>query len=106
LVDERLSGRLATLGMCRAWVSCWPLAWSLGRRMVARHLNRAPVRAVDERLTRGGWLAVASLRLIPVVPFLPTNYACGLSSGWLVCRSPRRWSRSCCLLDSLVLGVT
>jgi uncharacterized membrane protein YdjX (TVP38/TMEM64 family) len=54
------------------------LARSLGRRMVARHLNRAPVRAVDERLTRGGgWLAVASLRLIPVVPFLPTNYACG-----------------------------
>jgi uncharacterized membrane protein YdjX (TVP38/TMEM64 family) len=56
------------------------LARSLGRRMMARHLTRAPVRAVDERLTGGGWLAVASLRLIPVVPFLPTNYACGLSS--------------------------
>lgn len=56
------------------------LARSLGRRIVARHLDRAPVRAVDERLTGGGWLAVASLRLIPAIPFLPTNYACGLSS--------------------------
>lgn len=56
------------------------LARSLGRRVVARHLDRSPVRAVDERLTGGGWLAIASLRMIPVVPFLPTNYACGLSS--------------------------
>lgn len=56
------------------------LARSLGRRMVARHLTHARVRAVDTRLTDGGWLAVASLRLIPAVPFLPTNYACGLSS--------------------------
>lgn len=56
------------------------LARSLGRRIVARHLTRASVRTVDERLTSGGWLAVASLRLIPAVPFLPTNYACGLSS--------------------------
>jgi uncharacterized membrane protein YdjX (TVP38/TMEM64 family) len=56
------------------------LARSLGRRVVARHLTRARVRAVDERLTEGGWLAVASLRIIPAIPFLPTNYACGLSA--------------------------
>jgi len=56
------------------------LARSLGRRMVARHLARTRVRAVDERLTEGGWLAVASLRIIPAIPFLPTNYACGLAS--------------------------
>lgn len=56
------------------------LARSAGRRIVARHLTRARVRAVDERLTGGGWLAVASLRIIPAIPFLPTNYACGLSS--------------------------
>ncbi|HEX6355077.1 TVP38/TMEM64 family protein [Actinophytocola sp.] len=56
------------------------LARSLGRRVVARHLDRAALQAVDVRLTRGGWLAVASLRMIPAVPFLPTNYACGLSS--------------------------
>jgi uncharacterized membrane protein YdjX (TVP38/TMEM64 family) len=56
------------------------LARTLGRRVVARHLDRAPVQAVDARLTVGGWLAVASLRMIPAIPFLPTNYACGLSS--------------------------
>jgi uncharacterized membrane protein YdjX (TVP38/TMEM64 family) len=56
------------------------LARSVGRRLVARHLELARVRAVDERLTGGGWLAVASLRIIPAIPFLPTNYACGLSS--------------------------
>jgi len=56
------------------------LARSLGRRMVARYLSRRPVQAIDEQLTGAGWLGVASLRMIPVVPFLPTNYACGLSS--------------------------
>jgi uncharacterized membrane protein YdjX (TVP38/TMEM64 family) len=56
------------------------LARSLGRRVVARHLDKAAVRTVDDRLTGGGWLAVASIRLIPVVPFLPMNYACGVSS--------------------------
>jgi uncharacterized membrane protein YdjX (TVP38/TMEM64 family) len=56
------------------------LARTLGRRVVARHLARASVQAVDAKLAGGGWLAVASLRLIPAVPFLPTNYACGLSS--------------------------
>lgn len=56
------------------------IARSLGRRVVARHMDRAPVKAVDDRLTGGGWLAVASLRMIPAIPFLPTNYACGLSA--------------------------
>lgn len=56
------------------------IARSAGRRIVARHLERARVRAVDDRLTGGGWLAVASIRIIPLIPFLPTNYACGLSS--------------------------
>jgi uncharacterized membrane protein YdjX (TVP38/TMEM64 family) len=56
------------------------LARSVGRRLVARHLERDRVRAVDSRLSGGGWLAVASLRIIPAIPFLPTNYACGLSS--------------------------
>ncbi|MFI7673460.1 TVP38/TMEM64 family protein [Actinophytocola sp. NPDC049390] len=56
------------------------LARSVGRRLVARYLERDRVRAVDARLTGGGWLAVASLRIIPAIPFLPTNYACGLSS--------------------------
>jgi uncharacterized membrane protein YdjX (TVP38/TMEM64 family) len=56
------------------------LARSVGRGLVARHLDRTAVRAVDARLSGGGWLAVASLRLIPVVPFAPMNYCCGISS--------------------------
>jgi uncharacterized membrane protein YdjX (TVP38/TMEM64 family) len=56
------------------------LARSVGRKVVARHLERKTVKTVDERLSGGGWLAVASIRLIPVVPFLPMNYACGVSS--------------------------
>lgn len=56
------------------------LARWAGRGLVARHLDRAAVRAVDERLAGGGWLAVASLRLIPLIPFTPMNYCCGVSS--------------------------
>ena len=71
---------VALLASAVSGLLSFALARSLGRRMVARHLDRASVRMVDERLTGGGWLAVASLRMIPVVPFLPTNYLCGLSS--------------------------
>ena len=56
------------------------LARWAGRGMMARHLDRNAVRAVDARLAGGGWLAVASLRLIPFVPFSAMNYCCGLSS--------------------------
>ncbi|WP_037295663.1 TVP38/TMEM64 family protein [Saccharomonospora azurea] len=56
------------------------LARSLGREVVLRHLHRKPVRALDDRLSGGGALAVASLRLIPVVPFAPLSYLCGVSA--------------------------
>jgi uncharacterized membrane protein YdjX (TVP38/TMEM64 family) len=56
------------------------LARWLGRGLVARHLDKAAVRAIDSRLAGGGWLSVASLRLIPLVPFTPMNYCCGVSS--------------------------
>ncbi|MET0236259.1 MAG: TVP38/TMEM64 family protein [Kibdelosporangium sp.] len=56
------------------------LARWLGRGLVARHLDKAAVRAVDERLAGGGWLSVASLRMIPLIPFTPLNYCCGVSS--------------------------
>lgn len=65
--------------MLSGWVS-FVLARSIGRRVVARHLEHKTVRSVDQRLTSGGWMAVASIRLIPVAPFLPVNYACGVSS--------------------------
>ncbi|MGW5574155.1 TVP38/TMEM64 family protein [Nocardia thailandica] len=53
---------------------------ALGRERVAPHLTHPAVRAVNERLARRGWLAVASLRMIPVAPFPVVNYCCGLSS--------------------------
>lgn len=56
------------------------LARLLGRDLVSRHLQRKAVRTVDERLADGGILAIASLRLIPVVPFAPFGYCCGILS--------------------------
>lgn len=52
----------------------------LGRARVQRYLDKPVFRAVEDRLARRGWLAVGSLRLIPVVPFSLVNYASGLSS--------------------------
>lgn len=52
----------------------------LGREFVLRNLHHAPVNAVNARLSVGGMLVVASLRLIPVVPFAPLSYLCGVSS--------------------------
>lgn len=60
------------------------LAFGLVRRLaggpVRPHLDRQLLRTVDARLRRRGWLAVASLRLIPAVPFSVVNYCCALSS--------------------------
>jgi uncharacterized membrane protein YdjX (TVP38/TMEM64 family) len=56
------------------------LARLLGRDLVSRHLHRTWVRTVNERLSGGGVLAITSLRLIPMVPFAPMNYCCGISS--------------------------
>jgi uncharacterized membrane protein YdjX (TVP38/TMEM64 family) len=56
------------------------LARVLGRDLVSRHLHRKWVRTVNERLSGGGVLAITSLRLIPMLPFAPLNYCCGISS--------------------------
>ena len=53
---------------------------ALGRDAVAARLQHRTMRAVNERLRQRGWLAVASLRLIPAVPFWLINYACGVSA--------------------------
>lgn len=52
----------------------------LGRPLVTPRLGRSLLRAVDARLRRRGWLAVASLRLIPAVPFAVLNYCSAVSS--------------------------
>lgn len=49
------------------------------------HLVSHPaIDAVDARLRRRGWLAVLSLRLIPMVPFAVINYAAGASAVRIV----------------------
>ena len=48
--------------------------------VIRPYLDRRVLRAVDARLRRRGWLAVASLRLIPAVPFSMLNYCSALSS--------------------------
>ena len=53
--------------------------WLAGRA-IRPYLNGRVLRAVDTRLRRRGWLAVASLRLIPAVPFSMLNYCSALSS--------------------------
>jgi len=52
----------------------------LDRGLVAAQLDHRLLRAVDARLRRRGWLAVASLRLIPAVPFSVLNYCSAVSS--------------------------
>ncbi|MBW0019062.1 MAG: TVP38/TMEM64 family protein [Mycobacterium sp.] len=49
--------------------------WQLGRLVRHRAID-----TVDARLRERGWLAVLSLRLIPVVPFSAINYAAGASA--------------------------
>jgi uncharacterized membrane protein YdjX (TVP38/TMEM64 family) len=48
--------------------------WQLNR-LVRHHA----VDRLDSRLRERGWIAVMSLRLIPLVPFAPLNYAVGAS---------------------------
>lgn len=56
------------------------LVRKLGRDVVAGRLRQGALQKVDARLDRRGWLAVVSLRLIPVVPFSLLNYCCGVSA--------------------------
>src|SRR5581483_905996 len=51
--------------------------------LVARYVNSGPVETVNwswlRGVERGGWRAVATIRLIPVIPHSLTNYALGLT---------------------------
>ncbi|MGH3673736.1 MAG: TVP38/TMEM64 family protein [Pseudonocardiaceae bacterium] len=62
-----------------AVLAYWLVRW-LARGFVLSHLDHTVLRAVDVRLRGRGWLAVASLRLIPAVPFSVLNYCSAVSS--------------------------
>jgi uncharacterized membrane protein YdjX (TVP38/TMEM64 family) len=59
-----------------ACVAFW-IARSLGRAAV-RGVDNARLARLDRLLRRRGLLAVLGVRLVPLLPFAPLNYACGL----------------------------
>lgn len=58
--------------------------WRLNRLVRSRTIGR-----LDQRLRERGWLAILSLRFIPVVPFSAINYAAGASAVRVM---PYMWS--------------
>lgn len=78
LLGNALGIVVAMVGTTLAGLLAFGLARVLGRDFVLRHLQRDSLRRVHERLADGGTLAVASLRLIPVIPFAPLSYCCGV----------------------------
>lgn len=56
------------------------LVRATGGRLVRRYVHGGTARWVRRRLDHHGTLAVASLRLLPLVPFSALNYLAGLSA--------------------------
>jgi len=71
---------LTLLATTLAAVVAFVLVRSTGGRVVERHVRGGAVAWVKARLDHHGLLAVASLRLVPVVPFAALNYVAGLSA--------------------------
>ncbi len=80
LLGNALGIGIALAATMTSGVLGYAIARPVGTRLLHRHLDRDAVRTVDAKLTGGGVLGVASLRLIPVIPFAPMSYCCGLSS--------------------------
>jgi uncharacterized membrane protein YdjX (TVP38/TMEM64 family) len=80
LFGPMLGLALSLLATTLSAVLAFWLVRRLAHELVRPHLDRRVFRAADARLRRRGWLAVASLRLIPAVPFSVLNYSSALSS--------------------------
>jgi uncharacterized membrane protein YdjX (TVP38/TMEM64 family) len=69
------------------WAEIGSVAGAAAGFLVARYINSGPVnversrhiRPVLQRVERGGWRAVALLRLIPIMPHSLANYGLGLT---------------------------
>jgi uncharacterized membrane protein YdjX (TVP38/TMEM64 family) len=76
------------LGFAAAWsgeVVGAVLAWALGRGLLREHARRLiepypTLGALDEAVATGGFKLVVLVRLSPVFPFGPMNYALGLTA--------------------------
>jgi uncharacterized membrane protein YdjX (TVP38/TMEM64 family) len=80
LFGSVLGVTLSLVATALSAVLAFGLVRHLARGLVLPHLDHKVLRAVEARLRRRGWLAVASLRLIPAVPFSVLNYCSALSS--------------------------
>lgn len=80
LLGEALGVAVAMLATALAAWTAFLLARGLGRRWMESHLERSSVRTVNARLSGGGIAGMISLRLIPMIPFAPVNYCCGIST--------------------------
>jgi len=82
-----LAGLLFGMGPGIAWAATGSVAGAVAGFLVARYINSGlldldrnrRVQAVLDRVERGGWRAVALLRLIPVMPHSLGNYGLGLT---------------------------
>ena len=65
------------------WAALGSVLGAVAGFLVARYVNSGPVETVNwswlRGVERGGWRAVATIRLIPVIPHSLTNYALGLT---------------------------
>jgi uncharacterized membrane protein YdjX (TVP38/TMEM64 family) len=74
LLGVTLAVTASTVSALAAFALVRAAGWQLNR-LVRHHA----VDRLDSRLRERGWVAVISLRLIPLVPFAPLNYAVGAS---------------------------
>ncbi|GGS20753.1 TVP38/TMEM64 family protein [Actinokineospora fastidiosa] len=80
LLGEALGVAVGMVATGVAGSLAFAAARRFGRRWTSPLLEHGAIKAVDARLRAGGFAGVVSLRLIPVVPFAPVNYCCGLST--------------------------
>jgi uncharacterized membrane protein YdjX (TVP38/TMEM64 family) len=82
-----LAGMLFGMASGVAWAAVGSVAGALAGFLVARYINsglfgldrNSRLRPVLDRVERGGWRAVALIRLIPVMPHSLGNYGLGLT---------------------------
>jgi uncharacterized membrane protein YdjX (TVP38/TMEM64 family) len=81
------AGLLFGLWWGALWAVCGAMAGSLAGFALARYVNAGWIKPerlpkfgeLLARVERGGWRAVAMIRLLPIMPHTPVNYAFGLS---------------------------
>jgi len=81
------AGLLFGLWWGAIWAVCGAMAGSLAGFALARYMNAGWIKPerlpkfgeLLARVERGGWRAVTLIRLMPIMPHTPVNYAFGLS---------------------------